>query len=70
MPNISVNFPFLRVSSPFDSWDWGLTPVRATASYTYEWLVAATIFFLHGIILWPLFIITHLHVFQLEPASL
>ena len=32
---ISV-IPFLRVSSPFDSLDWGLTPVRVTASYSNE----------------------------------
>ena len=38
-----VIFPFLRVSSFFDSLDWGLTPVRATASYSNEGLVAATI---------------------------
>ena len=39
----SVIFPFLRVSSPFDSLDCGLTPVRVTASYSNEGLVAATI---------------------------
>ena len=30
----SVIFPFLLVSSPFDSWDWFLTLVGATASYS------------------------------------
>ena len=35
--------PFLWVSSPFDSLDWGLTPVRATTSYSNEGLVASTI---------------------------
>ena len=38
----SVIFPFLRVYSPFDSLDWGLTRVRATASYLNEGLVART----------------------------
>ena len=39
----SVIFPFLRVSSPFDSLDWGLTWLRATGSYLNEGLEAATI---------------------------
>ena len=38
-----IHLPFLRVSSPFESLDWGLTQVRATASYLNEGLVAATI---------------------------
>ena len=39
----SVIFPFLRVSSPFDSLDWGITQVRGTASYSNERLVDLTI---------------------------
>ena len=42
-PIFSVILPFLRVSSPFDSLDLGLTPVRATSSYSNEGLVAVTI---------------------------
>ena len=38
---VFVIFPFLRVSSPFDSLVWDLTLVRATASYLNEVLVAA-----------------------------
>ena len=40
----SVIFPFLWVSSPFDSLDWGLTLVRGTASYSNEGLAAVTIY--------------------------
>ena len=32
----SIIFPFLQVSSPFGPLDWGLTLVRATASYLNE----------------------------------
>ena len=39
----SFIFPFLKVSSPFDSLDYGLTPVRVTASYLNERLVPKTI---------------------------
>ena len=37
------HLPFLLGSSPFDSLDQGLTPVRVTASYWNEGLVAATV---------------------------
>ena len=36
-------FSFLRVSSPFDSLDWGLTLMRGTSYYSDEGLVAMTI---------------------------
>ena len=42
----SVIFPFSRVSFPFDTLDWGLNPVRVTASYSNEKLAAATIYLL------------------------
>ena len=51
----SVIYPFLRVSSPFNSLDWGLTPVRVTASYLSEGLtIANTQFILTSLLIYPL----------------
>ena len=45
----SVIFPFLRVSSPFDSLDWGLTLVRAIASYSKKTRWSPFVWYSNGI---------------------
>ena len=37
-------FPFLRVSKYFDPLDWGGYSMRATASYSFDGLLAATLY--------------------------
>ena len=42
----SCVFSFLQISSPFDSLDWVLNPMRVTASYSNEGLVEVRLLFL------------------------